>query len=159
MKRGSGLLLVRRDETKIEVLLGRMGGPLWADKAVSWSIPKGDIEPGETPVEAALREFQEEVGIRPPLGPYISLGTQPNLSGEKIVEIFAAAGDVDLRDFRSNMFSMEWPAGSGFLENFPEMCAVSYFTVEQARAVTVPSQTTFLYRVEAAVNKSLITLP
>lgn len=29
----------------------------------TWSVPKGEIEKGETPLEAALRETHEEVGI------------------------------------------------------------------------------------------------
>lgn len=31
--------------------------------ANSWSFPKGGIEPGETPLEAAIREIREECGL------------------------------------------------------------------------------------------------
>jgi 8-oxo-dGTP diphosphatase len=34
-----------------------------------WSLPKGKLEPGETVEQAALREVEEETGIRCSLGP------------------------------------------------------------------------------------------
>jgi 8-oxo-dGTP diphosphatase len=34
-----------------------------------WSIPKGKVDPGETDEEAALREVEEETGVRATLGP------------------------------------------------------------------------------------------
>ncbi len=60
----AGILLFRMlDEP--EVLLVKPGGPFWRGKdAGAWMIPKGMVEPGETPEQAALREFEEEVGTR-----------------------------------------------------------------------------------------------
>ena len=34
-----------------------------------WSIPKGKVDPGETDEQAALREVEEETGVRATLGP------------------------------------------------------------------------------------------
>jgi predicted NUDIX family NTP pyrophosphohydrolase len=55
--------MYRRAGKTVEVLLVHPGGPFWRNKdAGAWSIPKGEIEPGEDPVEVARREFQEELG-------------------------------------------------------------------------------------------------
>ena len=35
-----------------------------ARRSREWVLPKGHIEPGETPEEAAVREVQEEAGVR-----------------------------------------------------------------------------------------------
>ncbi len=37
-----------------------------------WSLPGGKLEPGETSVEAALREVFEETGIRPRLAGFLT---------------------------------------------------------------------------------------
>jgi 8-oxo-dGTP pyrophosphatase MutT (NUDIX family) len=37
-----------------------------------WSLPKGKVDPGETDGEAALREVEEETGVRATLGPELS---------------------------------------------------------------------------------------
>ena len=44
----AGILLWRRDHGELEVLLAHMGGPCWVKKDRGhWTIPKGEIEPGE----------------------------------------------------------------------------------------------------------------
>ena len=64
----AGILLFRQRGEETEVLLIKPGGPFWRNKdAGAWMIPKGAIEPGETAADAALREFEEEIGH--PLGP------------------------------------------------------------------------------------------
>ena len=61
----AGVLLFREGKGGVEVLLIKPGGPFWRNKdAGAWMIPKGAVEPGETPAEAALREFEEETGTR-----------------------------------------------------------------------------------------------
>ena len=76
----AGLLLYRRSAATgsdgLEVLIGHLGGPLWARKdARAWSIPKGEHGPDEAPLDAARREFAEELGQPPPPGTYVPLGT------------------------------------------------------------------------------------
>ena len=62
-KLSAGLLVYRRADDGIEVLLVHPGGPFWAKKDDgAWSLPKGEYEPGEDPLLVALREFEEEIG-------------------------------------------------------------------------------------------------
>jgi predicted NUDIX family NTP pyrophosphohydrolase len=97
---------VEQGAAEREVLIGHMGGPFWARKeAAAWSFPKGALEAGETPLQAALREFQEETGIAPPPPPYEDLGVVRLRSG-KTVQLFLAEGDVDLAAFDPGTFSM-----------------------------------------------------
>ena len=48
---------------KLGLLIGRRDQKDATGKRILWSLPKGHIEEGETPEEAALREVQEETGI------------------------------------------------------------------------------------------------
>ena len=48
---------------KLGLLIGRRDLKDATGKRILWSLPKGHIEEGETPEEAALREVQEETGI------------------------------------------------------------------------------------------------
>jgi len=66
-KRSAGILLHRRAAGgAIEVLLVHPGGPFWAKKdAGAWSIPKGEYDDSEDARTAALREFEEEIGLNP----------------------------------------------------------------------------------------------
>jgi len=62
----AGILMFRRMGGTIQVLLVHPGGPFWRNKdAGAWSIPKGEIEPGENPVDVAQRELREELGVSP----------------------------------------------------------------------------------------------
>ena len=45
------------------LLIGRYDQKDVSGKRVLWSLPKGHIEAGETPEQAAIREVQEETGI------------------------------------------------------------------------------------------------
>ena len=58
-----------------EVLLGHMGGPMWRRRDVgAWSIPKGGYTDEEDAFDAALREFEEEVGVPVPAEHFVDLG-------------------------------------------------------------------------------------
>jgi ADP-ribose pyrophosphatase YjhB (NUDIX family) len=48
---------------KLGLLIGRRDLKDASGKRILWSLPKGHIEEGETPEEAALREVAEETGI------------------------------------------------------------------------------------------------
>ena len=96
----AGILLFRQREGATEVLLIKPGGPFWRNKdAGAWMIPKGMVEPGEAPAEAALREFEEETGTRLTAVPF-PLATVRQAGG-KMVEAFAVEGDLDPAAIRS----------------------------------------------------------
>src|ERR1700759_1001092 len=105
----AGILLYRRADSGLEVLLGHMGGPFWARKdAGAWSIPKGEYGEDEDARTAAAREFTEELGVAPPAGPWLPLGDVTQRAG-KIVSAWAVEGDLDVTTVRSNTFTLEWP--------------------------------------------------
>jgi predicted NUDIX family NTP pyrophosphohydrolase len=136
-KTSAALLLFRRQE-QLEVLIAHMGGPFWARKdAGAWSIPKGEYTT-EDPLTAAFREFEEEMGSAPPPGDPIPLG-QVRQSG-KVITTFALEGDFDLTTFTSNTFALEWPRGSGKMQDFPEVDKAEWMSVTTAREKLVKGQ-------------------
>lgn len=147
-QQSAGVLLYRR-RRGLEVLLIHPGGPYWARKDV-WMIPKGRIEEGESPEEAARREFREELGSDA-LGELQPLGSLRQAGG-KWVEAFALEGDLDAERIRSNFAQVEWPPRSGRVVDFPEVDRAEWFTVAGARAVMLPSQQPFLDRLLALLG-------
>src|SRR5262245_43783360 len=142
----AGLLLFRRKSDGIEVMLVHPGGPLWARKDEgAWSIPKGEHAEGEDGLSAATREFEEETGAAPPAGPFVTLDAvrQP---GGKIVEAWAAEGELDPSRLESNTFDMEWPPRSGRRQQFPEVDRAEWFTIDVARQKILRGQTPLLDR-------------
>jgi predicted NUDIX family NTP pyrophosphohydrolase len=154
MTRSAGLLLYRRgDRGRLEVMLGHMGGPYWARKdRAAWSIPKGQCEAGETSIETARREFEEEIGRPAPEGDVIELGEVRQSGGRKIVEAWAIEGDLDVSEIESTPFEMEWPPRSGKLAQFPEFDRAEWCAVDVARERIVKAQAAFLDRLTAAVD-------
>jgi predicted NUDIX family NTP pyrophosphohydrolase len=143
-KLSAGLLLYRVCDGVVDVLIAHPGGPFWARKDDgAWSIPKGEYAQGEDPWAAAQREFSEEVGLTPPAGPRVELGSIKQ-SGGKVVTAFAVQGDLDVTDARSNTFELEWPRGSGKLRTFPEVDRVGWFPLAQARTKLLKGQQGFL---------------
>ncbi|MBM9468455.1 NUDIX domain-containing protein [Nakamurella leprariae] len=142
----AGILLFRSGPDGPEVLLGHMGGPLWAKRDErAWTIPKGEPLPGESLLDTARREFAEELGSPPPDGEPIELG-QVRQSGGKVVTAFALAGDFDPDTLRSNTFEMVWPPRSGRVLQFPELDRVAWFGVPTAAAKVVTAQQELLER-------------
>ncbi|OLF17819.1 NUDIX domain-containing protein [Actinophytocola xanthii] len=145
-KRSAGLLLFRRVETGVEVLLGHMGGPFWARKDTgAWTMPKGEYEPDEEPLAAARREFTEELGLPVPEGEPVELG-EVRQSGGKTVTAWALAGDLDPADVVPGTFELEWPPRSGTKREFPELDRVAWFPLDEAATKVVGAQRAFLDR-------------
>jgi predicted NUDIX family NTP pyrophosphohydrolase len=145
----AGLLLYRHRGDALEVLIGHPGGPVWARKDDgAWSIPKGEYASGEDPWEAARREFAEEVGCPAPDGPRLDLGTIKQPSG-KILTVFAVGADLDTGNFRSNTFTLEWPKGSGRLQQFPELDRVAWLPIAEAAVKLLKGHRIFLERLAA----------
>jgi predicted NUDIX family NTP pyrophosphohydrolase len=144
--RSAGILLHRRRDGVREVLLVHPGGPFWAKRdAGAWSIPKGEYAEGEDARACALREFEEELGTAVPTDELVDLGAVKQRNG-KVVTAWAAEGDLDTRDVRSNTFEMEWPPRSGRRQEFPEVDRAEWFSVEQAREKLIPAQAALLDR-------------
>ena len=138
-QRSAGILLFRRRESGIEVLLGHPGGPYWARKDQgAWMVPKGAVESGESPLEAAVREFGEEVGPMPGGAPVPLATVRQN--GGKLVEVFALEGDFNVAALASNEFELEWPPRSGRLQRFPELDQVAWMNLAEARQRILKSQ-------------------
>ncbi|WP_138905430.1 NUDIX domain-containing protein [Streptomyces albidochromogenes] len=152
-KRSAGLLLFRNaDDGSTEVLIGHMGGPFWAGRdTASWSIPKGEYEPDETPEAAARREFTEELGLPVPPGELVPLGESRQSSG-KIVTIWAIEADLDPALAQFGTFTMEWPRGSGVQRDFPEIDEAAWCTTEHAYERLVTGQRVFLERLARHVE-------
>jgi predicted NUDIX family NTP pyrophosphohydrolase len=144
-KRSAALLLYRRGEQgELEVLVAHMGGPFWAGKqARAWSVPKGEYDDGEEPLAAARREFAEEMGQPPPDGELTELGECRQPSG-KIITTFAVEGDFDLSRFHSNTFELEWPRGSGRIQEFPEVDRAEWMSLDRAAGLLVKGQVPIL---------------
>jgi predicted NUDIX family NTP pyrophosphohydrolase len=147
MKRQSaGLLMFRRHGASLEFLLVHPGGPFFQRKDLgAWSIPKGEYQDGEEPLEAAKREFAEETGIVP-LGEFLPLG-EVKQSGGKIVTAWAFEGNCEADKIRSNTFSIEWPPKSGKMREFPEVDRAEWFPLALAREKILNAQAAFLDRV------------
>lgn len=151
-KTSAGLLMYRHRGRQLEVLLVRPGGPFTPKREEGiWSIPKGEMEPGEELLDRARIEFHEELGIEP-VGDYVPLGSVLQKGG-KTVHAWAFEGDLP-EDFvlRSNCFELEWPPGSGKRRSFPEVDRAEFFPVELARIRMNPAQAAFLDRLEQMLN-------
>jgi predicted NUDIX family NTP pyrophosphohydrolase len=147
----AGILLFRQRDGATEVLLIKPGGPYWRGKdAGAWMIPKGGVEPGEAPAEAALREFEEETGTALSSVPFpLAVIRQ---AGGKHVEAFAVQGDLDVASVRSNDFELEWPPRSGRIERFPEVDEARWMTFAEARLMMLPSQLPLIDALEAKLQ-------
>lgn len=137
----AGILLHRHPASGLEVWLGHMGGPFWArTREHAWSIPKGEAEPGESDLTAALREFAEEIGSPAPDVEYLELGTFRYSSGKTVTVFAGEALDFDPAKVVSNTFELEWPPRSGRMQRFPELDEARWLPAHDARALLVVGQ-------------------
>jgi predicted NUDIX family NTP pyrophosphohydrolase len=149
-KHSAGLLLYRRSDG-VEVFLVHPGGPYWARKDEgAWSIPKGELDPGEDPLAAALRELREETGFVVD-GPYLPL-PPVRQAGGKLVIAFAAEADADPAALRSTTFALEWPPRSGRYIDVPEADRGDWFDLAQARSKILRGQLPLLEHLARALS-------
>lgn len=150
-KQAAGILLYRQVARGLEVLLAHPGGPLWARKDLgAWTIPKGQFGDDESALEAARREFEEEMGS-PATGDFAELGSIRQPSG-KIVHAFTTESDFDVTTVKSNLFTLEWPPRSGRTGQYPEVDRAQWFSVEEARQKILKGQEPFLDRLLALLS-------
>lgn len=152
MKKSAGILIYRKNNEKIEVLLCHMGGPYWEGvEKGGWSLAKGEMKK-EKAIDTALREFREETSFQVEKEKLEFLGSKRQPSG-KFVVMFASSGDYDAKKAYSNTFKKEWPKGSGKIEEFPEMDRADWFEIEKAKEFILSGQVYFLSKLEQKLRK------
>lgn len=149
----AGLLMFRHTGERLEVFLAHPGGPFFARKDRGhWTIPKGEIRPGEELLETARREFEEETGLLPVAAEFLPLGSIRQKGG-KLVHAWGFRGDWPAdRTLRSGTFCMEWPPGSGKYGDYPEVDRVGFFSLDEARLLIKPTQWPLVERLESLLR-------
>lgn len=150
VRRSAGLLLFRRGSGRLEVLLAHPGGPLHARRDRAWTVPKGEYEPPEPALDAAYREFAEELGCPAPAGEPLPLGEITQKSGKRVTA-WALEGDLDVTTVVSNTFSMLWPPRTGTVQEFPEVDRAQWFDAGDVETHLMPAQLPLVERLVALV--------
>ncbi|MDE1993636.1 MAG: NUDIX domain-containing protein [Rhizobiaceae bacterium] len=152
-ERSAGLLIFRRSEREVEVLLVHPGGPFWSRKDDgAWSIPKGLVEPGEDDLSAAIRETTEELGVVVD-GAFAPLGAYRQPSGKTVVAWSVEADpELDVENIRSSTFTMEWPPRSGQRKSFPEVDRAGWFSLDAAAVKILTGQRPMLDKLAARLR-------
>ncbi|WP_100812762.1 MULTISPECIES: NUDIX domain-containing protein [unclassified Microbacterium] len=130
------------DVPSFEVLIAHMGGPYWAKKTDgAWTIPKGEFDPdAESALDAARREFREELGVEAPDVAYAELGTFPYASGKRITVFVGDGADFAPEAFSYGTFELEWPPRSGRTVEFPEVDDARWTDAAAAASLLVRGQ-------------------
>jgi len=150
-RKSAGILMYKQVADGILVLLVHPGGPFWTKKDEgAWTIPKGLVEEGEEPFEAAKREFREETGGSP-YGEAIALEPLRQPSG-KVIHAWALRGEFDPATLTSNTFLMEWPPNSGQQREFPEVDRAGWFSMEEAGRKILKGQAPLLGDLHRKLN-------
>ncbi|HXV61333.1 MAG TPA: NUDIX domain-containing protein [Vicinamibacteria bacterium] len=152
-KLSAGLLMYRHGKG-VEVFIVHPGGPFFRNKDDgSWSLPKGEIEPGDDPLKTAQREFHEETGLEAPDSGLIPLGEIQQKGGKRILA-WAFEGDCDPSAIRSNTFTIEWPPRSGRKQAFPEIDRADFFPADVARRKLNTAQSALVDRLVEHLARS-----
>lgn len=153
-RRSAGILLHRGYGDGLEVLLVHPGGPAWSKRdAGAWSIPKGEYVDGEDPLDAARREFHEELGTAAPAIAAEDLGEIRQRSGKR-VHGWAIPGDLDVSEVVSNTLEFEWPPRSGRIIEIPEVDRAEWFGLDIAREKINAGQVPLLDRLEQLLGSN-----
>ena len=149
----AGILLYKRKDRELLVLLVHPGGPFWRNKDDgAWTIPKGERDTGEDAETTARREFAEELGVMPS-GALVPLGRIRQCGGKHVYG-FALEGDLDVARISGNSFEIEWPPRSGRRQSFPEVDRAAWFSLDEARQKINAGQRPLIDRLEELCAKS-----
>jgi predicted NUDIX family NTP pyrophosphohydrolase len=152
MKKSAGILLYKLTHSELCIFLVHPGGPFWKNKDLgSWSIPKGEFSDDEEPLDAAIREFEEETGITLE-GQFTELRAVKLKSG-KLIYAWALSQEVDDSAIKSNTFDMEWPPGSGKMTSFPEVDQAKWFPVGEALEKINPAQAALIHELVSSLEE------
>ena len=151
MKHSAGVLVYKKENDELKVLLCHMGGPYWQNiDQGAWSIPKGEFKE-EKAIDAAIREFHEETGFCVEQDKLEFLGSKKQ-SNNKLVTIFCTTQDFDATKATSNTFTKEWPKGSGNIQEFKEMDRAEWLEISEAKKKILKGQVYFLSKLEEKLN-------
>lgn len=152
-KKSAGILLYRFKKKNLEIFLAHPGGPFWKNKdAGAWSIPKGEFDDNEEPLDAAIREMKEETGLTLK-GNFIELTPVKQKSG-KLVYAWALEHNIDPSEIKSNEFEMEWPPKSGKKKSFPEIDKAEWFDLTMAKDKILGAQWPLVEELRKKLNLS-----
>ena len=99
-----------------------------------WDLPKGGIDPGETPIEAALRETREEAGLRMRAETLLDLG-RFTYTNKKNLHLFATLMPrIDLMELRCESRYLDRHSG----RQLPEMDGYGWFAFDRVAALCTP---------------------
>lgn len=151
IKQSAGILLYKQVERQLFILLVHPGGPFWKNKDIgAWSIPKGEFDEDENPLDAAIREFKEETGttLKEAFTELVPIRLK---SGKKIFA-WASENEMDATTVKSNTFEMEWPPRSGKFQSFPEVDRAEWFSLEIATDKINPAQADLILQLVALLK-------
>lgn len=142
-RKSAGILLYKLKDEELQLFLVHPGGPFWANKDEgAWTIPKGEFDENEQPLDAAKREFLEETG-KALSGNFIELAPVVQKAG-KLVYAWAIQGNIDADNITCNTYKIQWPPKSGQWKSFPEVDKGAWFRIEEARRKINPAQALFI---------------
>ena len=109
-----------------------------------WDLPKGGIDPGETPLQAALRETREEAGPRLEGQPLLDLGRMP-YTNKKNLHLFAVClPRIGLHELRCESHYFDRSSG----RELPEMDGFGWFSFDRVAALCTPKMSQVLTGVD-----------
>ena len=156
----AGVVLYRRSDDTVQIMLVHPGGPFWANKDQhGWSIPKGEFDPtAEDGRSAAWREFAEELGKPvPPPGANANTSEAIELptfrAGRKTIHAWLVDADFDTTEIASNTTEIEWPPRSGRMMTIPEVDRAEWFGLDEARTRLHKGQIPIVDLIEAALTE------
>lgn len=152
MKKSAGIVAYKIVDNEIYIFLAHMGGPYWKD-INTWSILKGEHHKKEKIIDTAIREFKEECGIEVTFQNLTYLHAEKQ-SKNKFVVFFTGETEIDSNKCYSNTFPLEWPKGSGNIQEFPEMDTYKWFPIEEAKKIILKGQRKSLEKLESRLRKT-----